>query len=195
MCKVSFHCMQEYDILEASPLFREDLCLIFNLHMAKDQGLHVGREHFLKWPNVFQTLSKFTSGFCALAFIFKTETVAPLKRLACCILVWLRSISEIAPCKVTMWARAALNGISALPHSCRVLSGVWGACEWYLIGHRRPTHLPTARQTVHVLPNQTKSQKVYVYFRRGWLMLKRKTSCIVCSVWEVLHNTFVDLCG
>lgn len=71
--------MQEYDILEASPLFREDLCLIFNLHMAKDQGLHVGREHFLKWPNVFQTLSKFTSGFCALAFIFKTETVAPLK--------------------------------------------------------------------------------------------------------------------
>ena len=118
--------MHEYDILEARPLFREDLCLIFNLHMAKDQGLHVGREHFLKWPNVFQTLSKFTSGFCALAFIFKTETVAPLKRLACCILVWLRSISEIAPCKVTMWdcgpqpLEAALNGISALQHNCEL---------------------------------------------------------------------------
>ena len=84
------------------------------------------------------------------------------KKLASCILVWSRSISEIAPCKVTMWATAALNGISALPRNSTPLTQwaveqlsvvVWGECEWYLIGHRRPTHLPTARQTVQILPN------------------------------------------
>ena len=64
--------MHKYKILEASPLFCEGLCFIFNLHMAKDQGLHVGLEHFFKYPNVYQTLSKYTRGFCELAFILKS---------------------------------------------------------------------------------------------------------------------------
>lgn len=47
----------------------------------------------------------------------KMVLLPTIKKLASCILVWCSlSISEIAPCKVTMWATAALNGISALPH-------------------------------------------------------------------------------
>ena len=62
------------------------------------------------------------------------------------------------------------------------LSGVWGACEWYLIGHRRPTHLPSARQTVQLLPNQTKSQKVYVDFR------KEVIDVITLNKLHILHH-------
>ena len=90
--------------------------------------LYIKRPRDACGSGTFQTPSKSSKfRFWRLGFggSFRLENMKLLpspKKLASCILVWCRSISEIAPCKVTMWPTAALNGISALPRNSTPLT-------------------------------------------------------------------------
>ena len=123
----------------------------------------------------------------------ETETVAPLKRLACCILVWLRSISEIAPCKVTMWdcgpqpLEAALNGISALQHNCELWPS--GQLQWcvgsmWMVSDRTQTpHTPAQCPPNSPRPaKRDQISKSLCIFQKGVIDVKMQNK-LYCFQW------------
>ena len=135
--------------------------LLFIFLALKDQRMHVGQDHLWKCPSVFQTTSK---GLAHVS-ILKPWNCCPHKKLLHPGVVgeyqWDRPLQSDhvlpatpCPCSYQLPMLSLLCHTQPSVTQCagqlysRALSGVWGACEWYLIGHT-PAHsdLPAKQST------------------------------------------------
>ena len=101
-----------------------------------------------------QTLLKSRSGFDA-----SLKTVANPKKS--CILVWRRSISEIAPCKVTMWARGdPLSMVSLLcstTHSSQCWASMWMVSDTVFSTHTVHRHSSECWASMWMVSDRTQT--------------------------------------